>query len=79
MSYKILDIAFAAILFLCAYYVFDWHDWTQLGISTVLFLSGVNSLFRDSGSPARRKFGRACLRTAAVIAVFLITKILIFG
>ena len=79
MNNKILNIAFAAVLFLCAYYVFDWYDWTQLGVYTVLFLSGVNSLLRDSESPARRNFARACLRMAAVIAVFLITKILIFG
>ena len=44
MNNKFLNIAFAAVLFLCAYYVFDWYDWTQLGVSTVLFLSGVNSL-----------------------------------
>ena len=36
MNNKILNIAFAAVLFLCAYYVFDWYDWTQLGVSTVL-------------------------------------------
>ena len=79
MNHKILNIAFAAILFLCAYYVFDFHDLTQLGVATVLFLSGINSLFRDSESPARRGLGRACLRMAAIIAVFLVVKLLIFG
>lgn len=79
MNSKILDFAFAVVLFLCAYYTFDWYDWTQLSVSIVLILSGVNSLLRTSESKARREFGRACLRTAAIISVFLIVKMLIFG
>jgi hypothetical protein len=79
MNHTIVNKALAVILFIAAYYIFDWYDWTQMGIASVLFLSGVNSFFRDSESVARRNFGHACLRTAAVIAVFLIVKILIFG
>lgn len=79
MNYSVINKALALILFLAAYYIFDWYDWTQLGISSVLVLSGINSLFRDSESEARRGFANACLRVAAIIAVFLIAKILIFG
>jgi Kef-type K+ transport system membrane component KefB len=76
MNFRVLDVVFALLLFYLAYRVFDIHDWTQLGVSTVLFLSGLNSAFRSSESVARRKFGQACLRLAAVMAVFLILKIL---
>jgi len=79
MNYSILNLLLAVLLFVAAYHVFDWNDWTQIWISTVLALSGVNSLFRDSESIARRRLGRSCLRMAAVIAVFLIVKLIIFG
>lgn len=79
MSRVIINKALALILFLVAYWIFDWYDRTQMCIAMVLFLSGIDSLFRDSESVARRNLGRACLRAAAILAVFLIAKILIFG
>jgi hypothetical protein len=79
MNYTILNLLLALLLFASAYYTFDWNDWTSIWISTVLVLTGVNSLFRDSESIARRNLGRSCLRGAAVIAVFLIVKLIIFG
>ena len=79
MNHTILNLLLALLLFAAAYYTFDWSDWTQLTISTVLVLSGVHSLFRDSESTERRRLGRSCLRAAAVISVFLIVKLVIFG
>lgn len=79
MNYTILNLLLALLLFASAYYTFDWNDWTQLSISTVLVLSGIHSLFRDSESIKRRRLGRSCLRAAAVIAVFVIAKLIIFG
>ena len=80
MNYTpILNLLLALLLFASAYYTFDWDDWTRVCISTVLVLSGVSSLFRDSESLARRKLGRSCLRAAAVISVFVIAKLIIFG
>ena len=78
MNSRVLDIAFALMLFLAAYWSFYLYDPLQLGLSTVLFLSGVHSALRSSESIARRKFGRACQRLAAVISVFLIIKIWFF-
>jgi len=75
----ILNLLLALLLFASAYYAFDWNDWTQIWVSTVLVLSGVSSLFRDSESVARRQLGRSCLRAAAVLSVFLIAKLIIFG
>ena len=79
MNYTILNLLLALLLFASAYYTFDWNDLTQLSISTVLVLSGIHSLFRDSESIKRRRLGRSCLRAAAVIAVFVIAKLIIFG
>ena len=79
MNYTILNVALAVLLFVIAYLTFDLHDSTHLMISTALFLSGIHSLFRDSESTARRRFGRSCLRFAAVISFFLVAKLLIFG
>jgi hypothetical protein len=79
MNYTILNPLVALLLFVAAYYIFDWDDWTQIAISTVLVLGGIHALFRDSQSTRRRDLGRACFRTAAVIAVFVIAKLLIFG
>ena len=79
MNNTILNPLIALLLFVAAYYAFDWDDWTRIAISTVLVLSGVESLFRDSESIKRRQLGRACFRTATVIAVFIIAKLIIFG
>ena len=80
MNYTpILNLLLALLLFASAYYAFDWNDWTRIWISTVLLLSGIHSLFRDSESIKRRQLGRSCLRGAALISVFLIVKLLIFG
>lgn len=78
MNYRVIDFAFALMLFLAAYWSFDLYDKSQLGVSAVLFLSGVHSAFRSSESVARRRFARSCLRLATVISVFLIVKILFF-
>jgi hypothetical protein len=80
MNYKpIINLFLALILFASAYYTFDWNDWTQIWISTVLVLAGVDSLFRSSESIKRRRLGRSCLRAAAVISILLIAKLIIFG
>jgi uncharacterized membrane protein len=79
MNYRILSLALALLLLTCAYLTFDWNDWTQMAISTVLFLSGLHWLLVESESIKRRELGRSCLRLAAIIAVFLIVKLLIFG
>jgi hypothetical protein len=79
MDHRVISVALAILLFVSAYLTFDWNDWTQLTISFVLFLSGVHSLLLNSESAARRRLGRTCLRLAAVISVFLILKLLIFG
>ena len=79
MNRSVLILALAVILFVCAYLPVDLYDWTQLAISTVLFLSGVHSLFVDSESLERRRLGRSCLRLAAIISVFFILKLIIFG
>ena len=79
MNRRVLSLALAVLLFVCAYLTFDLYDWTQLTISTVLFLSGVHSLFVDSESLERRRLGRSCLRLAAIISVFFILKLIIFG
>ena len=80
MNYTpIINLLLALLLFASACYTFDWDDWTRICVSTVLVLSGVSSLFRDSESVKRRRLGRSCLRTAAVISVFLIVKLIIFG
>ena len=79
MNSTVLNLLLAVLLFASAYYTFDWYDWTRIWISTVLVLSGINSLFRDAESVKRRELGRSCLRAAAVISVFLIMKLIIFG
>ena len=79
MNYRVINLVLAVVLFALAYLTFDWSDWTQLTISTVLFLSGVHALLTDSEYPQRRKLGQSCLRLAAVMAVFLIVKLIIFG
>jgi len=79
MNYTILNLLLALLLFASAYYTFDWSDWTRIWVSAVLVLSGVHSLFRDSESVERRRLGRSCLRAAAIISVFLIAKLIIFG
>lgn len=79
MNYTVINILLAILLFASAYLTFDWNDWTHLAISAVLFLSGLHSLFTDSESLKKRKFGRFCLRAAALISVLLILKLLIFG
>jgi len=79
VNHKVLSLALAILLFVCAYLTFDLYDWTQLAISTVLFLSGVHSLLVESESLERRQLGRSCLRLAAIISVFFILKLIIFG
>jgi len=80
MNYTpILNLLAAILLFASAYYAFDWNDWTQIWISTVLVLAGIDSLCRNSESLKRRRLGRSCLRMAAVISVFVIAKLIIFG
>ena len=79
MNYKVINLALAIILFISAYLTFDYYDWTRIGVSIVLFLSGIHSLCLDSGTRGRKGLGRASLRLAAVISVFLIAKLIIFG
>ena len=80
MNYTpILNLFAALLLFASAYYAFDWNDWTRIWISTILVLAGLDSLLRNSESRARRQLGRSCLRAAAVISVFVIAKLIIFG
>ena len=79
MNYRIISLALAVLLFVTAYMTFDWYDWTQITISTVLFLSGIHWMFVDSESLKRRSLGRSCLRLAALISVFLIVKLIVLG
>lgn len=79
MNIRVLDIVLAMLLFASAYYAFDWYDATQLTISVILSLSGVHSLLRSSESASRQQMGRSCLRVAAILSVFLIAKLLIWG
>ena len=79
MNHKAINLVLAIALFLSAYLTFDWNDWTHITVSLVLSLSGVHALLMDSETPGRRRFGRSCLRLAAVLAVFLIVKIILVG
>jgi len=79
MNNTIVNLLIALLLFVSAYYTFDWDDWTRIGLSIVLILSGVHYLLLHSESIRRRRLGRTCFRTSAVIAVFLIAKLIIFG
>ena len=79
MDHRILNKFLAVILFLAAYWVFDPHDWSMCAVAGVLLLSGIDALLRDSESRARREFGRACLKLAAIAAIFLILKFLLIG
>ncbi|MCA1589800.1 MAG: hypothetical protein LC730_05560 [Acidobacteria bacterium] len=79
MNNRIIELSLAAILFLAAYRTFDSSDATYLTISMILGLSGVHMLFKSSESPSRRRLGRSCLRLGAVMSIFLLVKILIFG
>ena len=79
MAQKIIGKLLAVLLFVCAYQIFDWHDWTQMGISTTLFLTGIHLTFEDAESKNVRELGRASLRTAVIIAVFVIVKLLVLG
>ena len=79
MNKRALDVIFAAILFYLAYRLYDFGNFTNLGVAIVLFLSGLNSLFRNSESLARRKFANTCLRVAGILAAFVLIKMLIFG
>ena len=75
----VLNLFFAAILFLAAYWTFDWYNWTSIGLASVLTLSGIHLLFMDSESKARRDLARSCQRVALFVTVFLLVKLLIFG
>jgi hypothetical protein len=77
MTNDVLGKVLGIILILIAVWLFDWYEWTQLGVSTVLFLSGLNSLLQDAESEAVRKFAKASIRIAAAISVFLIIKLLL--
>ena len=79
MNHKAINLVLAIALFVSAYLTFDWNDWTHITVSLVLSLSGVHALLVDSETLARRRFGRSCLRLAAILAVFLIVKIIVFG
>jgi hypothetical protein len=79
MNHRVISLALAIVLFVCAYRIFDWNDGTHMTISLLLFLSGVHWLFYDSESPKRRQLGQSCLRMAGVISVFFIIKLIIFG
>ena len=79
MIQKVLGKLLAIMLFVSAYRLFDWNDWTQMAISTTLFLTAVNLTFEDAESKNLRDLGRTSLRTAAIIAVFVIVKLLVLG
>ena len=57
MNHRVISLALAVLLFVVSYMTFDWSDWTYIAISTVLFLSGVHSLFVESESMKRRRLG----------------------
>ena len=79
MERSVINKLLAAVLLIAAYYVFDPSDVTQSGVAAVLTLSAADALLRDSASSARRELGRACLRLAGIIAVFLVVKIVLIG
>ena len=79
MNKRVLDVIFAAILFYLVFRIYDFGNFTNLGVAIVLFLSGLNSLFRNSENHAHRKFANTCLRAAGILAAFVLVKLLIFG
>jgi hypothetical protein len=79
MNTRVLDLFLAVLLFAGAYYAFDRYSPTHFTISLVLCLIGTHSLFRSSESARRQQMARSCLRAAAILSVFLILKVVIFG
>jgi len=79
MKQGILGKILGIILILIAIWYFDWNKWNPIIVSTVLFLSGLNSLFRDSESDFLRKLSRILLYVGLFIAIFLIFKVLLVG
>lgn len=79
MKLDILGKLLGIFQILVAIWYFDWNNWTQISVSTVLFLSGISILSRDAKSEPIRKTGRFLLWVGFIVAIFLIFKVLFVG
>ena len=70
MNLKVIGILLGVIQILVAIWYFDWHNWTYIFVSTLLFLSAINGFLTDSKSDLQikiKKFIRAIGFTVVII------------
>ena len=79
MKSNILGKLLAVIQILLAIWYFDWQNWNQIFISTLLFLSGVIGFLIDAQSKFLTKVKKLLQIIAGVIVVILLVKLLFVG
>lgn len=70
---KLIGIIIAVLMILAAIYNFDWHFFNSWLISALLLLGAALTLVQEG------KLNKFIRRTAFLLAIFLILKLLLFG
>jgi hypothetical protein len=71
---KIIGRILAVVLIIVAIYTFDWHTWNQILVPLLLLNAAALILTQEN-----RKLNTFFTRTSAILAIFLILKLLILG
>lgn len=79
MNTKFLNIFFGLLLILASIWEFDSNSWNKIGLSAVLFLSGLSSFLTDIESEFIQKMRNILLYSALLISIFLVLKVLFLG
>jgi hypothetical protein len=70
---KIVGKILAIILILAAIYSFDLHNFNSWIVSTLLFMSAILELSKN------KKLNRLIRKTALLLTIFLLLKLLLIG
>lgn len=76
MNDKIIQRILGAILILAAIYTRDFSHWIGTAIFFTLFLSGAGSILKSNESEFSQKLGTVCRRTAFVISIVTLVRLI---
>ncbi len=76
MNDKIIQRIFGVLFILIAIYTMDFSHWIGAGLFFTLFLSGAGSILKASESEFNQKLATVCSRTAFVISIIMLLRLL---
>lgn len=74
---KLIEIALVVVLFLAAFYSFDWDSWNGILIPALLLCSASTIGLQNPASASQKKLKRAINRFSITLVILLVVKVLL--